>query len=86
MNSTQIIIWMIIACSIALCGIIFVKPIKTVSKIFFNALVGTILLIPLNYILAPVGFFVGINLFTIIVMGVLGFPGVIMLYLCQIFI
>ena len=86
MDSSQIIIWMIIACCVFLFMIFFVKPLRSLFKIARNSIMGSLLLVPINFIMSIFGVTVGINLFTGIFVGLLGFPGIITLYLLAIFL
>lgn len=58
---------------------IFLKPVKLVVKLFFNSLIGFILLWLINTFGGLMGFFLPINLTTVLVSGFLGVPGVVLL-------
>lgn len=85
MNSNQIIGWMIMACICLGIFIIFSKPIKLIAKVGINSIIGISSLLIGNYFLAPMGMGVGINLFTAAFTGILGIPGVVSLYIMNIF-
>ena len=80
MNSEQIIGWMIAGCILFIVFMIFSKPAKLLAKLCLNGILGVSALFIGNFILAPTGFAVGINLFTAVFTAVLGIPGVLCLY------
>ncbi len=59
---------------------VFGKALKTLIKVGFKSILGTIAIFTADFFLSPIGFSVGINIFTALVTGVLGIPGFIMLY------
>ncbi len=56
-----------------------VKPFRWVLKIVFNSLLGVIFLWVINIIGQGLGFHIPINLLTILIVGLLGIPGLIVL-------
>ncbi len=62
---------------------ILLVPFKLIIKLVLNALVGGVLLIIFNFVGAPLGLHVGINVITALVVGFLGIPGLILLILIQ---
>lgn len=80
MESSQIIGWMIIACLLFIVFLIFAKPLKIFAKLCINSVIGVSALFIANFLLAPIGLNVGINVFTAIFTGILGIPGVICLF------
>lgn len=80
MGSEQVIGWMIIGCLLFVVFMIFSKPIKFLARLCLNGILGVSVLFIGNYILAPTGFVVGINLFTAVFTAILGIPGVLCLY------
>lgn len=62
---------------------IFIKPLKSLFLLFFNSLLGGVGLFVFNYIFAGVGFSIGINIVTATTVGVLGFPGLVLLVLLR---
>lgn len=64
-------------------GILFLtalaSPLKKLFKVLVSSAIGTIGLLIFNFIGNYFGFTVGINLWTIITMGILGLPGFILL-------
>ncbi len=80
MDSSSIIGWMIVACLLFISLIIFSKPVKLLFKVCINSLIGISALFITNYLLAPLGISVGINVFTALIIGLLGIPGFICVY------
>ncbi|WP_241421919.1 pro-sigmaK processing inhibitor BofA family protein [Candidatus Contubernalis alkaliaceticus] len=58
-------------------------PFKLIVKLVLNALIGGVLLVFFNLIGSPLGFSVGINIITALVVGFLGIPGLILLIIIQ---
>lgn len=54
---------------------IFAKPVKELLKILFKGALGSAALFALNTVLAPTGFFIGINPVTYLMCGLLGVNG-----------
>ncbi|MBQ3225601.1 MAG: pro-sigmaK processing inhibitor BofA family protein [Clostridia bacterium] len=67
---------------LVLCRIFF-RPLKTVLWLGFNSLLGGLGLYIFNWIFAPTGFFIGINIATATIAGLLGLPGVLLLILVK---
>ena len=64
---------------IYLVGKIVVKPFRLIFKIFFNSLFGVLLLWGYNFIGNFIGIVIPINVFTVLLSGFLGIPGLIVL-------
>lgn len=77
-----------VACiiGIMLIGKIFIIPIKIIIKLIINSILGAILLYLINLIGVMWGLHIGINLITVIIVGVLGIPGAILLAILSIFL
>ena len=76
-------LWMIIG-GLGLVAILFFsRQIKAAFTIVRNAILGIVGILAANILLAPVGIAVGVNLMTTFVVGVLGIPGFLLLYLTQ---
>ena len=67
-------------------GKIFIIPIKIIIKLIMNSILGAILLYLINLIGVMWGLHIGINLITVIIVGVLGIPGAILLAILSIFL
>ncbi len=77
-----------VACiiGIMIIGKIFIIPIKIIIKLIINSILGAILLYLINLIGVMWGLHIGINLITVIIVGVLGIPGAILLAILSIFL
>lgn len=64
---------------------IFAWPIKFLIKLVVNGVLGVILLLIVNYIGATWSFSIGINVWTALIAGFAGIPGVIFLILFKLF-
>lgn len=60
------------------------KPVKLLSKLIINSLIGIILLLLVNYGGSYFGFELPINIITVLVAGFLGIPGILLLVCFQI--
>lgn len=58
-------------------GKIFIVPIKWILKLVFNSILGGILIWIINLIGGTWGFHIGLNIYTSILVGILGVPGAI---------
>ena len=84
MNNPQtIIIYMIIACAALFLIFLFRKPFKTLAKAALRGAAGLAAIFMLNFAAAPFGAAVGINIATAAVVGVLGIPGLVGLYIIK---
>ena len=76
-------LWMTVA-GLGLVAILFFnRQIKFVINIVRNAVLGILGIMACNMLLAPVGVMVGVNFLTVFIVGVLGAPGFVLLYLTQ---
>ena len=82
MTSVQ---WMWIAVAgMGLIAILFFnRQLRAVVSVVRNAVLGGIGIWLCNMLLAPFGLAVGINLLTVFIVGVLGIPGFVLLYVTQ---
>ena len=80
MSSSQIIMWMIVCCLGLIVLLTFGKPSRVLFRTAKAAAIGGVSLAVVNAVLAPFGIFVGINAVTLLVVGFLGVPGVLLLY------
>jgi len=86
MNTGNIIIWMIAICLVAVVIMLLSKPIKTLARVFVQAILGSALMYVANFALAPFAIFVGVNALTAFIVGVLGLPGLFTMYILQVFL
>lgn len=73
-------------CFIFLFGRIFVKPLKFISKLLLNSILGLLLIFLINSIGGSFNFHIGLNIITSIMVGIFGIPGAVLLIFLQIFI
>ena len=71
---------------ILLLGFFLVIPLKIVFRLVYNGLIGGIVLWLVNLIGAPLGFVLPITVWTALLVGFLGLPGVAVLLLYFMFI
>lgn len=60
-------------------GRVLLVPMKVVLKLVYNALLGAIVLIVVNFLGGYIGFHLALNVITAFVVGILGVPGFILL-------
>lgn len=65
---------------------VFIMPIKWMVRLIGNSLLGLFLLWLINLIGINFNFSIGINIFTVLLSGILGIPGVILLIIVQLII
>lgn len=65
------------------CIRIFYLPLKMLLRVFSKAIVGGAFLALFNFIGAIWGLTIGLNVITILIVGFLGIPGIIMLLVLQ---
>lgn len=70
-------------CMLFVIGRIFIVPIKWILKLAFNSMFGGILIGIINLIGEVWGFHIGLNIYTSILVGVLGVPGAIFLIIVK---
>lgn len=82
MDNSRIILLMIVCCLIFAVAIIFRRQLKAVFLIIIQAAMGMAGIGIVNLVLGIIGIAspVGINLLNMFVTGILGIPGIVMLY------
>ncbi|SHM71672.1 inhibitor of the pro-sigma K processing machinery [Caldanaerovirga acetigignens] len=80
----QIDLWAILAYAFGLLmlyaiGRMLLGPIRLVLKLVYNAVVGGLVLVLLNFIGSYVGLHIAINPINALIVGLLGIPGVVLL-------
>ena len=83
---TNIITYLACICFIFLFGKIFIVPIKKILKLIINSILGGIVIFLINLIGANFGFHIGLNIFTSILIGLLGLPGAVCLIIVKLLI
>ena len=65
---------------------IFIVPLKYIFKLFLNSFIGVILLLIINSIGGFFNFHIGLNVFTILFVSILGIPGSILITIINLII
>ena len=73
----NIITYLACICFIFIFGRIFIVPIKKILKLVLNSVLGGLIIFIINLIGANFGFHIGLNIFTSVVVGLLGLPGAV---------
>lgn len=84
--STNFITYLACICFLFIFGKIFIVPIKKVLKLVFNSILGGLTILIINLVGASFGFHIGLNVFTSILVGLLGLPGAICLIIIKLLI
>lgn len=85
MDTNAIITFFACILTLFLFGRLLVIPLKTILKIVFNSILGGVLIYVINIIGAGFNFHIGLNIFTAVVVGILGIPGAILMIILKIF-
>lgn len=64
-------------------GRVLIVPIKIVLKLIYNAIIGGVVLVILNFLGGYVGLSIAINPITALIVGFLGIPGIILLLIVK---
>ena len=65
---------------------IFVKPLKFLGRLVLNSLLGALFLIIFNYFGQYTGIYIGVNVVSALLLGILGIPGFIALLIVKLLI
>lgn len=83
---TNLLIYLACICFLFIFGKIFIVPIKKILKLLINSILGGVVIFLINLIGGNFGFHIGLNVFTSILVGLLGLPGVIVLVVVKLLI
>ena len=83
---TNLLTYVACICFLFIFGKIFIVPIKKVMKLVINSVLGGIAIFLINLIGANFGFHIGLNIFTSILVGLLGLPGAVCLVIVKLLI
>lgn len=85
MNNTMFlyIIGVVLACVLI---VVFSKPLGKLLRLAVNSALGGICIIAFNFVSQLFGFFIGVNAFTAITVGILGIPGFVMLLMLRLIV
>ncbi|MBE6008020.1 MAG: transcriptional regulator [Lachnospiraceae bacterium] len=84
MSSDSIIITMLILCGIITVLIVFSEPLKYLLRLAANSALGAGAMFLINTVFGFTGLGVGINMVTVLTVGLLGLPGIAALYIVRI--
>ena len=83
---TNIITYLACICFLFIFGRVFIVTIKKVLKLVINSILGGLTIFLINVIGGIWGFHIGLNIFTSILVGILGLPGVVCLVIVKLLI
>ncbi|MCL2673714.1 MAG: pro-sigmaK processing inhibitor BofA family protein [Defluviitaleaceae bacterium] len=83
MSSLDVTMLMIIACTALIALMLLSSPVNTPARVALSGAIGTIGMLAANVLLSPFGVFVGINILTVLAVGLLGLPGFVTLYIAS---
>lgn len=83
---TNLITYLACICFLFIFGKMFIIPIKKVLKLVLNSILGGITIFLINLIGGTFGFHIGLNIFTSILVGLLGLPGAVCLVIVRLLI
>lgn len=83
---TNLITYLACICFLFIFGKVFIVPIKKILKLVINSILGGITIFLINLIGGIWGFHIGLNIFTSILIGILGLPGVVLLVIIRLLI
>lgn len=82
----NLITYLACICFLFIFGRIFITPIKKILKLVLNSILGGITIFLINLIGGMFGFHIGINIFTSILVGLLGLPGAVCIVIIKLLI
>lgn len=83
---TNLLTYLACICFLFIFGRVFILPIKKVLKLVVNSILGGVTIFLINLVGASFGFHVGLNVFTSILIGLLGLPGAVCLVIVKLMI
>ena len=83
---TNIITYLACICFLFIFGRVFIVPIKKVLKLVINSILGGVAIFFINLIGGIWEFHIGLNIFTSILVGLLGLPGAVCLVILKLLI
>ncbi len=78
-----ILAWIIGVLIVFAFGKAMLLPLKIILRLVINGILGGIAIIIINLIGAPLGFTISLNVFSALVAGILGLPGIILLVILK---
>ena len=86
MDIKMLLVYFACVVAIFIIGKILFVPIKMIFKLILNSILGGILIWIINMVGITWGLHIGINVITMLTVGLLGVPGVVLLTILTIFI
>lgn len=83
---TNLLAYVACICFLFIFGKIFIVPLKKIFKLVLNSILGGACIFIINLIGANFGFHIGLNIFTSILIGLLGLPGAVCLIIVKLLI
>ncbi len=83
---TNLLTYLACICFLFIFGKVFIVPIKKILKLVINSILGGVAIYLINLIGGTFGFHIGLNIFTSVLIGLLGLPGAVCLVIVKIFI
>lgn len=81
--NVNILTYLACICFIFLFGRLFIVPIKKIIKLVFNSILGGICIYIINLVGNMYSFHIGLNIFTSIIVGILGIPGAVLIVIIK---
>ena len=82
----NLITYLACICFLFLFGKIFIVPIKKVMKLVINSILGGCTIWIINLVGAGINFHIGLNIFTSILIGLLGLPGAVCMVIVKLLV
>ena len=83
---TNLLTYLACICFLFIFGRVFIIPLSKILKLVFNSILGGLIIFLINLIGGVWGFHIGLNIFTSILVGLLGLPGVVCLVIVKLLI
>ena len=83
---TNLITYLACICFLFIFVKVFIVPIKKILKLVINSILGGITIYLINLIGGTFGFHIGLNIFTSVLVGLLGLPGAVCLVIVKLLI
>ena len=83
---TNLITYLACICFLFIFGKVFIVPIKKILKLVVNSILGGTTIYLINLIGGSFGFHIGLNIFTSVLVGLLGLPGAVCLVIVKLLI
>lgn len=83
---SNLITYLACICFLFIFGKVFIIPITKVLKLVVNSVLGGITIFLINLVGATFSFHIGLNIFTSILVGLLGVPGAVCLVIVKLLI